>query len=540
VQCKGFKVQELGADQYRQIEASIQAFIDSDVTASIYLVVHNRDNSDKDRVARVEQLLAEAVSRGKATKALLWPRQRIVTEAFDRMTELLVVALRTRSTEIAKTASRLFRFGSAYVEQVPLSKRKITFRRDEPCEISSVAAGISRARETLDQASGTNWTILTGQFGLGKTTTALAAAVASKRPVVLVICAAVPSKVFTDGSTNGFTRHIVNTLAPLDDLCDQDRDLLMPMAASVLSYLLREPKSPFVFILDGLDEHHFFATLSGLQRLSNQLAEFSSPVVLTTRREHLETMLGDFNVAFGELGTKFSAVREALALYLEPWDTQQALELVDAVVEACTGDERLRVVRLREMIADGSSAPLYGDLVHHPLFLRFIIEDVVERGTTAADRCALIQRWVERKLRRDRPRASVGPVEGRVQVDPMMDTEEFVARMSGAMGRIAYEMSELGTSEEIQLLETLPANRVVAVVEEVLGVRDVKILPVLLNSVLTPLGPRRGDRLDVGFALRILQEFFAASYLVTNAIDASKWPASVREFVNEIRTAAQS
>jgi hypothetical protein len=262
VQCKGFKVQEIGPDQYRQIRESIQTFISSDLTATTYIVVHNRDSRRRDLVAEIEELLREIVSKGKATEAFLWPRQQIVTAAFQRMETLLCDALRKNSTDLAEHFKGLFRFSDPYVDHVPVTERTLTFRRGAACEIGGLSGPVLRdPRAAIESASGTQWTLLTGQFGLGKTTTALAAARDSERPTVFVPCQTIPTGVFSEGNTNGLTKRIVENLSLLDELPDDDRHHLKGMAAAVLSYLLREPKTPFTFILDGLDEHHFFSSL---------------------------------------------------------------------------------------------------------------------------------------------------------------------------------------------------------------------------------------------------------------------------------------
>ncbi len=56
----------------------------------------------------------------------------------------------------------------------------------------------------------------------------------------------------------------------------------------------------------------------------------------------------------------------------------------------------------------------------------------------------------------------------------------------------------------------------------------------LLNSFLLTRGAGRGRSLPIGFALRVLQEFLLASYLVRDGLDYSTFAASVRELADEI------
>jgi hypothetical protein len=532
VQCKGFKVQELGSEQIRDIEDSIQTFLDSDAVADTYLVIHNRDGRNRELDTRVRLLLDQVVKAGKANTADLWDRRRTVNEGFRRMEHLLELALRGRADAMSEHFGRLFRFAQCHVQTVPVSERSLRFRRGAPAEFGPLRAAIPRdPAEALEEASGTNWVILSGQFGAGKTTAALVAATGSSRPAVFVPCQEVPGGVFTAGSTNGLCRHIVETLALLDDIEESDRPPLTGMAAAVFSYLLREPKSRYLFILDGLDEHHVLARLSGLQRLSNQLAEFFGPVVLTTRREHLDSMVGDFNTAFSELGSKVGANRQATVLYLERWTSREVAIVIERGLDIVKADERARLDEFRQAVLSDSQP--YGDLIYHPLFLQFILEDVVESGLLALGRPALIRRWVHRKIRRDREHWVPAPTAVRVQPVESMDTEEYIDRVCTGMASVAVAMS-LEQEGRRELSESLPGERVAAIVGGAVDAGPLALLPILLNSLLTTLGPRQSKDIQVGFALRVLHEYFAAVHLVANGSSTSEWPASVRALVAEL------
>jgi hypothetical protein len=42
-------------------------------------------------------------------------------------------------------------------------------------------------------------------------------------------------------------------------------------------------------VIDGLDENRLYGRAEGIRQLSNELAEVGCPVILTTRREHLDS-----------------------------------------------------------------------------------------------------------------------------------------------------------------------------------------------------------------------------------------------------------
>lgn len=536
IQCKGFKVQDIDGTQLRDVEDSIQKFVDSGVCADTYVVAHNRDGRNREFAAAVEARLQAVVAAKRAKEALLWDRQRLLARVFDRMQQLVEAMLRDRSRELSVQFRSLFRFADCHVSEVPVSERRLVLQRGVAPQFTELhGPSVQNPASLLEQASGTSWVILSGQFGAGKTTAALSAAVNSTRHTVFVPCQAVSADVFSGGTTSGLLTHVADELPALEHVPDEDRPAVARIARTVIIYLLRKPKSDLLFVLDGLDEHHVLATLSGLQRLSNQLAEFSCPVVLTTRREHLEAMLGDFNAAMSQIGSKYRSQREARVLYLEQWTNDQSLLAVRAAAATVEREERARLEDLGRSISCEQTP--YGELVRHPLFLQFILEDVAEGGGQARSRTELIRSWVQRKLRRDRENWVAGAGASRPQVREGMDTEEHIDRMCAAMSKVAIEMTvHQGASHELS--ESLPAARVLEIMGSEFGA--VELLPVLLNSVLTTLGPRRGREVPIGFALRILQEYFLASALNARGEDIDGWPATVGALARELASETMS
>lgn len=530
VQCKGFLVRELDIAHARDVEASIQKFRDSGETADKFLVVHNRVGSDRAFAARIEKQLQGLVDARKVKAAELWDRQRLLTHVFDQMQNLVEEMLRLRSRALSDRLRALFRFADCRVSQVPVSEQVLTLKRGAPPELSELQEPSVRNPTTLiEEASGTNWMVLSGQFGVGKTTAALAAVTGSHRPAIYIACQELSPAVFTGGMTSTLFNHVADEVPILDQVPDEDRVAVSKIARGVMVYLLRKPDSPFLFVLDGLDEHHALARPAGLQRLSNQLAEFACPVVLTTRKEHLDAMLGDFSLALTEIGSKYRSRREARILYLEHWALPQTMQVLEAAIAGTTGTAHVRLRELSGAIADGQQP--YGELVFHPLFLQFILEEVSENGIGAASRATLIRRWVERKIRRDRQSWIADPQARRAPVRANLDIEEFIDRICVAMGRVAFEMT-VQIEGRCELSEWLPGSRVVEIVSSGLG--PVDLVPLLLNSVMTTLGPRRGGAIHIGFALRILHEYFLASELHVRGSEPNEWPATVRELVAEI------
>ncbi len=529
VQCKGFHVQNLSHDQVRQAEESIDKFLASDVTCDTYLLVHNRDGRHGKFNTRIRQRLDQVVSMGKAREAHLLDRQTLLNRAFNCMKTTLDAKLHKYSEELLRYFQSLFRYGNYYVPTVPVAERRLVFKRGEPCSVKKIHEVESlEVGKLLLSASETRWTLLAGMFGSGKSTAVLHAATSSDQAVIFVRCATLPvSPLMT--STNMLLEEIVKSLDFFKE--SEYRDLLCELAGPTLATLLRNPNSPYALILDGLDENRVYSNLSGLQLLSNQLAELACSIVLTTRTEHLSSMFGDFSSAFYEFSTKNSPGRDARLLELGLWEKEQVIQLVSQAESKTRGVGKRRLQEFLDLVKESRYEALYGQLPFSPLFLQFILEDVVEHGVRKVDRSLLIRSWVERKIRRDRASAE------RISPERSIDMEDFVARMIRLMENIAGSMIST-TEKAYNLTESISSDIIAEKASQLFSVPSDLVLPVLLNSVLVPVSTRRGSRLDVTFAFKVIQECFLGAYLARQNLSDNGYPDAVKSFYSEIALAS--
>lgn len=528
VQCKGFQVQELGNDQIGQVIKSIEDFRKSDVVCDTYLVVHNRDGKNKKFNDIINEYLSQLVHNRKAKKAELWDRQTLLNRAFDRIKDILNDALLKHSQELLDHFQGLFEFGRYYVPIVPVIEKKLIFKRGEPCSCEDVHPVKSRdISKVLLSPSNTRWTLLTGRFGTGKTTTVLHAAPSSSKVLIFVPCSTLPSSLLLT-STNILLEEVVKSLKILNEFENKDREVLYEVAGPTLANLLKQPRSPYVLILDGLDENRAYTNLAGLQCLSNQLADLSCPIVLTTRIEHLNAMFGNFSLAFNEFSTKKGPHRNARLLELVQWEKNQVLLLVNQIITETTGMKKKRLSEFLKLLNNGKYVDLYGELPFNPLFLQFILEDVAIGGIQYANRSILLFRWIKRKIWRDRD------VRERLSPDDSIDVEDFVDRMIQLMENAANLMTNK-IDNEYEIAEFIDSVSVTKEAKKIFSIASDPVLGVLLNSVLIPQGLRRGSNLNVAFAFRVFHEYFLASYLVRKDLSDRGYPDTVRSFYSEIK-----
>jgi hypothetical protein len=535
-QAKGFLVQTIGPDQIRQIEASIDAFEASDVAADCYLLLHNRDNRSEELRRRVAAKLERLVLTGRVNRCEFWDRLTTLDRAYERMVELLSLRLRQQAVELEARFEQVVRFGEIHVPAVPYRESRVEFRRGEPARLEQVSdLSVGPLHERLLEPTEARWTMVAGRFGTGKTTAVLHSALAASRVTLFVPCTTLPGP-GAPVSTSELIEGAMKGLEILGDFGAGDRPILEEVAGGVASYLLRHPDTPYALVLDGLDEHRAYASLPGLQRLSNQLADLRCPIVLTTRTEHLHSLFGDFSVAFSEFSSKQGPNRAARLYELESWSRVEISTLLKGILESASlgESERGRLSSLQEAFETGTIHAYYGRMPEHPLFLRFIIDDVLDTGLRQSNRASLLDRWVRRKIRRDRKAWAPDGVMRRLLVDNEgMDTEavvEGLMRIMEATAVLMVQRDERG----ISLAETVDEQRVAEEVHKRFPAADASVLGVLLNSVLISHGPRKGSMLRVGFLYRILHEYFVAAALVREGLSADGFPGEIPSLCQDI------
>jgi hypothetical protein len=174
---------------------------------------------------------------------------------------------------------------------------------------------------------------------------------------------------------------------------------------------------------------------------------------------------------------------------------------------------------------------IYGELPTNPLFLSFILEDVVEFGIRKSGRAEIVRSWVKRKIRRDR--ASVE----RLSPDESLDLEALVVRVLTVLREAAGVMVE-ETEKGWRLTESIEEQKLSDIAAKTFRQPMESLLPILLNSVLIPLGYRNEQGLKIGFVYQVLQEYFLAEFLMDHGLANGTYPSEVRDFCRDIQSEA--
>jgi hypothetical protein len=208
--------------------------------------------------------------------------------------------------------------------------------------------------------------------------------------------------------TNVLFEVILRSLNILDnDFEDEtDRELFYSLSGATLVPILAHSEN-HILIFDGLDENRFYSDPNnqGLKRLSDRLSDIACPIVLVTRTSHFEETL------FSELvtlsGSKWATKtrKKARALKLSNWAEKHIIQVIDKILESTEENldarGRQRIEKFKSLFIDNSYKEFYGELPKNPLFLQFILSDVVEQDIHRVNRPTLIYEWIRRKILRD-------------------------------------------------------------------------------------------------------------------------------------------
>ena len=149
----------------------------------------------------------------------------------------------------------------------------------------------------LSPSTRSRWTLLTGHFGTGKTTTGLHATKLAAHDVIYVRG---DDLIHTSGGygTNAMLGRIADALALFDDYGDETRLFLQRVAGRTIAEFLRSNDGANITLfIDALDESRGYGAPEGVWKLINQIADLTCPIVLTTRREHFDSTFRNLSQA---------------------------------------------------------------------------------------------------------------------------------------------------------------------------------------------------------------------------------------------------
>lgn len=528
VQCKGFKDAHLGRRQVLQVAESAASFLKSHYRCDTYILLHNRTGEDRPFYVEAQNALQVLIAASKAHSVHLWDRQLFLKTVKARLLEMLRTRLVEQSKTYLEQQQHVFRFGNAYIPNVPAAEKRLVVRRGSLATVEEIAPAASiNVSDLVLSPTNVRWTLLTGHFGSGKTTTGLMAASRTTGTVIFVRCEAM--RTYQGAGTNELLRSTIAPLGLFDDYSDDDRNVLEPLTAPLLTGLLRDRKTAGMttLILDGLDENRMFSTVQGMQRLSDCLAELVCPIILTTRTEHFSSTFGNFEIVLDNISRKGGGERAARIFELAVWSDPEVSALVRAALEAATPPETPRVQTVLDAIRTGQLWEYFGELPRHPLFLQMVLDVAAASGLRKEGRAALMGDWVAVKIKRDLQKPRATPIRD------ITDANAFVDQVMHLMESVASTMVVTSGSESV-LRETVDSDTVLHEARTAFGEQSINEVGIALNSVLVPAEFRHKKNFHFKFVFRVLQEYFLARYLRQRGLSVASYPRGVKDLHDDL------
>ena len=550
IQCQGFDDLTLGNKQAEAVRKSVDQFISTGYKCKKYYVIHNSQAGAGGQKFlefddSVKSCLKSLYERG-ISKELpeLMDRKAFIKKASKKLESLLRDRLKKYSNNLKNKIQNNFKFSSYYIPGVPLSEIEVGFRNfDFPVmgKFKSFSGNHSVTESILSDSKKIRWTLLHGEPGSGKTTTALQASALKGKTVLFVPCELFSFDDLQSG-TNVLLEQIVRSLDILgNEFSDRDKEIILGFSGATLSNIL-ENSDAHALIFDGLDENRFYSDpkAGGLKLLSDRLENFDCPIILTTRTSHFKASYEELSQALSGSAQATHHRKFARLLELTKWQMEQVVELIDRILSENNeflDSEKSKISEIKNILLSGEYESLYGQLPFNPLFLPFILEDIVDIGIQKSNRISLIFSWIRRKIRRDLVITSRSfPVE---KEDDNFDYQLAIDAMLWLMEYVSERMV-VETNEGYDLKEYVEFSEIQEEAKNIFRVNSVALIDILLNSVLTSQANLSGseyrsskDRLT--FIFKIFQEYFLACILVRKKRKPFGFSDSVKSFYQEIQ-----
>jgi hypothetical protein len=533
VQCKGWEVLEdqLGQKQINQCLNSIDSFKKSGFKAKEYILVHNRIGKDKSFREPIENELRILEVLGQVKKAKLWSAQKLLQVVFNTFQERCLAEIKRSNINNFRIFQDLERIRWEPLDKVPLQTSVLLV---EPTRLVSSKQSPPRVSDPCNEllSKGQSIAILIGQAGFGKSTTAFRLATLFSSKTIYV-----PAAMITEKTANvaTFLKQAINLEELLEDSLPEDRPIHAEIAYTVLANVLKKEDTKMLLIIDALDESIYFNRGGGIQELINIVKGIEMPTVLTARSEYWQERKTDFETGYWIKSSKAKRRKIRFVELLE-WSDDKILELISQVEAQLKDASQLaRVRKLKGLIESGKYVDFYGDIPKRPIFLRFILETVLQHEPHQVNKAQLFYEWACDKIRRDisNPKQFGGqriPIASREEVASTTIELAFLA-----MTKAAALMTNI-VDDEVQMTPSCTVNQLRASHASLKRIKEP--VGLLLNSLLIPTRTSLGEEKRICFSHRAFQEYFLARAIYKGYVNFNnaKIPNQIVEWIDALQT----
>ena len=246
VQCKGWEVLEdqLGQKQINQCLKSIDSFKKSGLKAKEYILVHNRIGKDKSFREPIENELRTLEVSGQVKKAKLWSAQKLLQVVFNAFQDRCLAEIKRSNINNFKNFQDLEQIRWEPLEKVPLQSSVFLV---EPTRLIRSKQSIPKVSDPCHEllSKGQSISILVGQAGFGKSTTAFRLANLSNHKTIYVPAAMITRKT---ANVTTFLKQAITPEELLKDSSPENQPIHAEIAYTVLENVLKMKNTKLILI----------------------------------------------------------------------------------------------------------------------------------------------------------------------------------------------------------------------------------------------------------------------------------------------------
>ncbi len=537
VQCHGFISgnTQVGDAQSLECQRATEIFLQSGLHVQNYVFVYNRREKNSTFRESIESIGNSLVESGRVDTFQIWN----LTDLLERLCDVFLSRLSEFAQKYAPSTLAADTI-HAYepLKRVPLSVSTISVDAHSLHSDSEkfVHQGLLDPVEELLKGRITNYSVLLGEFGFGKTTAALRASAQQETPVFFVSGASLN---LNEVSSKNLLLQCVNEDALAEEFIDIDQSLLKPLLKVVVEKYFIAEKCHAVLLFDAIDEAPLLNRKGGLQTFFQLLAQVRCRILMTVRSEFWDVHRADFEIAFGSAsvsGRGTHNLKHHSLIRLLPWSNVEIARLIKRHRDSLEAeDEKARLQTLLELVEKGQYEQFYGDIPRRPLFLQCILQSVEAQGVQLTGRVRLLDRWCRLKILRDTRNPQRFNSTERIPLsDDITTMEETISLALLVMEKAAHLMTQ-EKDGEVELLPFCDARELRSIEPQFDRITNSGLV---LNSLLLPVSPRLpGTPLRLRFAHRAFQEFFLARFLLNEGYSLNTpLPTTVQEWMEDLRT----
>ncbi len=499
-QCKGLE-SDFENRHEKDCLKSINSFKKSGLKVKSYILVVNRIVKGNHRI-NIENQLREIKTLGIAENTELLD----INGMIQFITKQFTVQLKN---EVKESYERFMSDHARYVDLI-FYYQDVPFRHNDKLNKNPLKYLVNHGLaidkfedQNIDFKVKARSIFVLSEFGFGKTTLLLHLSEAFMTKGL--ICIYIPiSQCYNDTLTTA--GDLSWRILELINDRELERNLFNKFKSRVLRQLLMSDPS-YVLLFDGLDEHPFLYTDSGLGVFFSTVKNLKS-CLFAMRESFWYERQGNFEINAPKRGKKKETIK------LLDWEKEDILNFCKLYSNARNFEdyeyERLR--DFKEIIKKGKYLEYFGDIPKRPLFLEMLISDFIDGSTSKITLTQLYEKYLFKKFTRDRK----GSFDSYTIQRPLTlkgDAYLVFEKINDVLSNIAGLMLE-----DIIEIRMRPIINESILKEAISKIKLDDILELLMNSILVASGKREYKHFSVKFSHRSFQEYYTAMYLVANNI----------------------